>query len=163
LDAPQSFQLKHSGLMQRNPCGQLNCTSVHIIDKGNERIMKKLIFYLLLVFTGCTTSTDNNNLLSGPISANRIKSVTALDQEVNFIINCTIPEPCWKYLRTDQEISGFNINMKIIGQRITNDPCLEVLSSLDAKPTIIVPQTGIYTFHFWNTNETSIDTTVVIQ
>jgi hypothetical protein len=124
--------------------------------------MKPFVFCLLLIFSRCTSSTDNTNTFSSPLSANLIRSVTAANHKVSFVVSCTIPEPCWEYLRTDQDINSFDVYVTIVGKRITTDPCLEVLSSLDTKPTIIVPKAGAYTFHFWSTNETSIDTTIVV-
>ena len=55
------------------------------------------------------------------------------------------------------------MNLKIFGKRATNDPCVQVLSSLDAKTTTVVPTSGRYIFHFWSTDDTSIDTTIVVQ
>jgi hypothetical protein len=125
--------------------------------------MKNIILSLLLIVIGCTSSTDSNNTLSGPITANRIKSVQISNHTITFLVNCTIPEPCWEYARTDQAINGFEVNLKIFGKRATNDPCVQVLSSLDAKTTTVVPTSGRYIFHFWSTDDTSIDTTIVVQ
>ena len=92
--------------------------------------MKNIILFLLLAVIGCTNSTDNNSTLSGPIPANRVKSVEISNHAITFSVNCTIPEPCWEYFRTDQAINGFEVNLKIFGKRTTNDPCVQVLWSL---------------------------------
>ena len=55
--------------------------------------MKNILLFLLLIVIGCANSTDDNKTMSGPVPANRIKSVEISNHAITFLVNCTIPEP----------------------------------------------------------------------
>jgi hypothetical protein len=52
--------------------------------------------------------------------------------------------------------------MKVYARRLTNDPCLQVVTPLRASFSVSVPTPGTYTLKFWRQQEKSLDTTITV-
>ncbi len=127
--------------------------------------MKTAVFLTLISLTlgGCITDTGEQLPEPWPVSVDSIKGLTIRRQVAYFVVCCTIPEPCWVFVRSDYSISGRSIAVTIYARRRNNDPCIQVLSSLDAPATIVVPSSGTYTFRFWRYGGQTLDTTLTFQ
>jgi hypothetical protein len=121
--------------------------------------MKTPIYLLVLFSYACIT--DNGDV-TRPLSAMRIQSMNISGRSISFVIRCETPTPCWTYVKTEQASSDNEIRFKVLG-RSSGDPCVQVLSSLDAPATTILPSAGTYSFRFWQYNDKSIDTTITVQ
>jgi hypothetical protein len=121
-----------------------------------------IIFSALLPLLGCVT--DSNQKLPEPkaVSTTLIKSTSIQERTIVFTVVCTTPEPCWKFVRFDNSTLGQSITTTVFAQRTTNDPCLQVLSSIEVPVTIVVPSNGTYSFRFWQYDGKTLDTTLTI-
>jgi hypothetical protein len=124
-------------------------------------MMKPAVLILIAFSLGCIT--EKTDLPTNRLSVEDIKSVAVSGRSVTFELTCTVPEAnCWKYLRTDHAHDGAEHAVTIQGQRITNDPCLQILGLLDVSVTITIDSPGVHTFKFWGYEGTK-DTTVAVQ
>ena len=60
------------------------------------------------------------------------------------------------------ESSNEVVNITIYIQRQTNDPCPDMVSSIESDITVPVGSGNTYLFKFWKYNETTLDTTIFI-
>ena len=126
----------------------------------------KIKLYLLstmFIISACLSDSGEKLPEPKPVSTEEIKRVVISDYSVLVLVNCAVPEPCWTYVRTDQSINGSEINLTVIARRTTNDPCIQVMSSIDPEMQLTMPTAGSYTLKFWRHDGTTIDTTIVIQ
>ena len=100
-------------------------------------------------------------------SAEKVETykIEALDVEgktITFAVKSTGTSSCWGYSHFEHSISDSIVFIDVYGQVTTNDPCLAVLITIDATLSVTVPSTGEFTFKFWQHNESTLDTTLVI-
>jgi len=115
----------------------------------------------LLCFIGCVT--DSGEKLPDPVwvSVTSIKSATIVGKTVQFTVVCWVPEPCWRYARSNVKFFGQFVAIGVYVQRTTSEQCAQVLTSIDVPVNITVPSAGTYTFQFTRL-ETTADTTMTI-
>jgi hypothetical protein len=121
-----------------------------------------IVISIVVCISGCI---DMGEQLPAPLpsSAEFICRVTIQGRTVTFNIVCMIPTPCWEFARSDHSISGQFIAVTVFTRPRNNDPCIQVLSSIEAPVTIEVPSAGSYTFRFWRYDSISVDTTLTFQ
>jgi len=124
--------------------------------------MTLIILSTFLSFIGCLTDSSEKLLEPKAVSATIIKGAIFEGRTITFSVVCEIPEPCWRFAGFSTSTSGQSITTVIFAQRMTNDPCLQVLSSIEAPVTSVVPSSGVYTFRFWQYNGETLDTTLTI-
>lgn len=128
------------------------------------RLMKKLI-YLLPVFVPFSCSTDHGQDLPDPqpSSAMSIKSVDYNQDAVQFTVVSAVPQPCYRPHSSEVDRVSEIISIKIYVQRTTNDPCLDVMSSVESKISIPAVSGNTYKFQFWRYEEEApLDTTLTM-
>ena len=115
-----------------------------------------------LLFTACLT--DSGEKLPEPqaVSAYAFQSVNISGRYISVIVRCVVPEPCWTFARTDRSKSGNIFAVTVFARRTTNDPCPQVLSSIDAPFDAAVESPGSYSFRFWRHDGTTLDTTLTV-
>lgn len=112
--------------------------------------------------SGCLSDSGENLPPPKAVSASLIKGASIEGRTITFTLVCTIPEPCWRFVRFENLASGQTITTTVLAQRTTNDGCLQVLSSIETPVTISVPSSGAYTFRFWQYGGKTLDTTLTI-
>ena len=125
--------------------------------------MKHLIL-LSILFILLSCSIDSSNDLPDPQPANTemIKSVNFDEDSVNFTVVSSVPQPCYSFASSKIESSNEVVNITIYIQRQTNDPCPDMVSSIESDITVPVGSSNTYLFKFWKYNETTLDTTIFI-
>ena len=98
-----------------------------------------------------------------PVSAMAIQSAKVSGRAISIVVRCVVPEPCWAFTRTEHSRSNNNFAVTVFARRVTNDPCLQVLSSIDASFDVIAEAPGSYSFQFWRSDGTTVDTTLIVQ
>ncbi|MDZ7715338.1 MAG: hypothetical protein U5J95_03915 [Balneolaceae bacterium] len=124
--------------------------------------MKKLIILLFLV-AACNADPSGNLPDPEPIQTEQLKNITIDGLNVSFETINTIPEPCWELADYESSISNSEVVITIFGQRTTTDPCMQVVSSLEANVEITLPQNGTYTFKFFRYEGETLDTTLTVD
>lgn len=126
--------------------------------------MKFLIVAAILwVRPGCPTDAGEQTPAPQAVPAISIKSISGSAGGVSFTVECSVPNPCWCYVRTDQTISGNTLLLKVFAGPLNNEPCIQVVSTVDASGSVALPAKGTYTVRFWKSDEATIDTTIAVQ
>jgi len=122
-----------------------------------------LVLLALSIVVGCSDLGDQlPGSFVSPIAANRIVQVDVTGRSLSFLVNCTMPEPCWVFQRIDQTLSGTVASIRVYGRRTTTEACAQVIWWLDARCNVSVPSAGTYTFTFWRGGTSTVDTTLSV-
>lgn len=127
--------------------------------------MRYLLFVFLFTgfaFASCSTDASSQTPTPVLLSAVAIDSVGVSMHTVTIRVVCTIPTPCWIFVRTEYSKQSNVFSVSVYGRRVSNNPCVQVLSSLKATLTAAVDSAGSYTFRFWRSDTSSVDTTVTV-
>ncbi len=127
--------------------------------------MKKaeLLVLILLAFAGCITDTGERLPNLSRASVDSIKSIGIEGRTVSFTVQCTVPTPCYIFVGSDYSVSGRSISVTVYARPRNNDPCHQVLWSLEAPVSVVVLSAGTYTFQFWRWGGQTLDTTLTFQ
>jgi len=120
-------------------------------------------FVVFFGIAGCMTDSGESLPDPIPVSAYLIESAQISARTVTLEVVCSVPEPCWAFARTEQARSGNSYFVTVYARRTTNDPCLQVLSSINASFSTTVEAPGSYTFAFWRYDGTTLDTVLTIR
>jgi hypothetical protein len=134
--------------------------------EGNMKIIIILLTVPLSLIS-CSTDTRVEALTDASveatlISAYKINNTAISGRSVSFVVNCVIPDPCWAFVRTEVTTLGKDVFFKVYA-RSTSSACTEVYYSLDAPASVTLQSSGTYIFHFWQYNDKTLDTTIVVQ
>jgi len=97
------------------------------------------------------------------LPVNRIKQVTLAGRTATFVVNCTAPNPCYTLARVEQRAEGNEITVQVFGRLVSDDPCIQVVASIDAIATLKLPAAGTFHFRFANSSRATVDTSLVID
>ena len=122
-----------------------------------------LLLALAILVSGCLTDSGEKLPDPKPVSATAIQSAGISGMAISIVVRCVVPEPCWAFTRTDYSKSSNTFAVTVFARRTTNDPCLQVLSSIDAPFNVTVDALGSYSFQFWRYDGTTLDTTLIVQ
>lgn len=122
----------------------------------------KPIIILLMAFMLAGCMTDAGVSEPRPFSAGKFKSVNVSTRTISLLVDCQVPDPCWKFFRTDYNRSDMTYNAKIFAIPTGETVCPDVIGHVYAPLEVTVSGPGSYTFKFWRYDGTTLDTTVVV-
>jgi len=129
-----------------------------------ERILNSAFLVLiLLILGGCITDMGEQLPNVGPTSVDSIKSISMEGRTVSFIVSCPVPTLCYVFARSDYSISGQSVAVTVYVRSRDDYPCPQVIWSMEAPATVVVPSSGSYTFRFWRYGGQTLDTTLTFQ
>jgi hypothetical protein len=118
------------------------------------------ISFLILIISSCSVFEEDDT--TRPIPTDSILINDIADLKVNFsaIIECG--SMCWKETYYKSSINGDDVYIKTFavtdGSAVCPAVCVETEIPISIK--LMVP--GSYTFHFWRSDTSSIDTTLIL-
>ncbi len=123
--------------------------------------MKKIFFLLLAVLvSACSIFEDNE--MRRPISVDSISVNSISNLTANFTATNFCGSYCWEKTYFEKSISGRDVFIKTFavsdGSTVCPDVCVEYQTPIN----ISLPSSGSYTFHFWKSDTSSIDTTLIV-
>lgn len=120
--------------------------------------MKKTFFLLFAVLVSACSILDDDELRR-PIPVDSISvNSTSLNAEFTAIIFCG--SYCWKSTYFEKSISGSDVFIKTFAVSDGSSVCPDVCVEYQTPINISLPMSGNYTFHFWKSDTSSIDTTI---
>jgi len=126
------------------------------------KLNKHLSLLVIVAFAGCLTDSGEKLPDPIPVSAYLIKSANVSVRSISLVVACGTPNPCWCFTRTEHSRSANTYTVKVFAKLTTNDPCIQIVGSIDAPFNVTVEGPGSYTFRFWRYDGTTVDTTLVI-
>ncbi|MCH8568729.1 MAG: hypothetical protein LAT67_10715 [Balneolales bacterium] len=125
-------------------------------------------FFLLLMaavlLTSCIdliTGDRNNRSDAQPIYTQSVESIELSNGKISFDLVGLTPNPCWTAASPTYEKTGTTFNITQRGYP-SNQPCVDVLGTIETSISLNVAPGTEYTFKFWRFDEATLDTTITI-
>ncbi|MEO8230881.1 MAG: hypothetical protein ABI638_01270 [Ignavibacteriota bacterium] len=122
--------------------------------------MKKIFFLLLTVLISACSSFEKEEhrppITVDSVSVNSVSNLTA-----NFTAIIFCGSYCWEKTYFEKSISGSDIFIKTFAVSDGSTVCPQVCVEYQTPINISLPSSGSYTFHFWKSDTSSIDTTII--
>ncbi|MBE0551451.1 MAG: hypothetical protein IH619_03640 [Ignavibacterium sp.] len=123
--------------------------------------MKHLFFLLmLLVLSSCSVFEEDDITRPIPVDSVFVNNSSNLTAEFTAKIYCG--SYCWKNTYFEKSILGNNVFIKTFAVSEGSSVCPAVCVEYQTLINIVLPASGSYTFHFWKSDSTSIDTTLIL-
>ena len=123
---------------------------------------KALLLFTMVVLFGCIADSGDDLPTPRAVEVYEISNIESQGTSITFTVLCQTPEPCWAYSHHENTNTSSVYLITIYAQRTTNDPCLQVLSSIEVPISVTVPNSGEFIFKFWQNDEATLDTTITI-
>jgi len=123
--------------------------------------MKHQFFVLMaLVISSCSVFEEDDITRTIPVDSVFVNNTSNLTAEFTAKIYCG--SYCWKNTCFEKSIDGNNVFIKTFAVTDGSAVCPAVCVETEIPISILLMIPGSYTFHFWKSDSTSIDTTLNI-
>jgi len=119
-----------------------------------------LIFFLL---NSCSTTNDSEELIIRSSSVSEIINIDNSFQNISFLVKAWWSNSCGRLHHADIVKSGESYKIKVYGFQKKEEYCATVITKFEAKVNINVQNPGQYTFQFWESDNSTVDTTITIE
>lgn len=125
--------------------------------------MKLLIIVSMLLFVSSCSLVDDDTEITQPFPVDSISVKNIARNLIEFTATNNCGSMCWKQTYAESSINRNDVFIKTIcvfdGSAVCPEVCVEVKTPV----SITLPSVGEYTFHFWQSNSASLDTTIAIN
>lgn len=122
-----------------------------------------LFIFLSFLQIDCGESQDSKKRYRlMPVESVEIADTVLAFQSISFTAKVGTPTPCWKFHRFDIGYEGERISIRTWAED-EGLPCVQVLGSFKATGEVKPLDRGSYSFHFWQSDETSLVKTVFVK
>ena len=123
----------------------------------------KIIAYVFfaIILSSCTIFEDDEIKRPIPIDSISVNNISNLS--VDFTASIFCGSMCWKYTCFEKRISGSDVFIKTFAVSDGSLVCPAVWVDYQTPINISLLSAGKYTFHFWKSDTSSIDTTLFIN
>ncbi|MDP2364172.1 MAG: hypothetical protein Q8M94_10425 [Ignavibacteria bacterium] len=123
--------------------------------------MKHLAFlFLAVILAACSTFEDDEIIYTIPVEAISVKNSSNLT--IEFIASNSCGSMCWERTYFERTINGKNIFIKLFAVADGSTACPDVCVNVEVPISINLPSSDSFTFHFWKSDTSSIDTTLIV-
>jgi hypothetical protein len=122
----------------------------------------KIFSILLLVTTLSSCSVFEEDDITRPIPVDSISVKNILSLTADFTASNFCGSMCWAKTYFEKTINGNNVYIKTFAVVDGSKICPDVCVYAETPVSISLPSAGSYVFHFWRSDSTSIDTTLII-
>ena len=91
-----------------------------------------------------------------------IPDTVQLGQNISFELICEVGNPCYLFSHLDINSEDYDVFVKIYAKLDPHAICIRDADSIKAIGSYKPPSEGNYNFHFWQSETSSLDTTVVV-
>ena len=121
----------------------------------------KIFSILLLVkaLSACSLFEENDITHPIPVDSISVNNTSSLTADFTAKIYCG--SYCWKNTCFEKSINGNNVFIKTFAVSDESSVCPAVCVEYQIPINITLPVSGSYTFHFWKSDTSSIDTTII--
>jgi hypothetical protein len=122
----------------------------------------KFLFFLLAAFviSSCSEFEDDEITYTIPVDSISVKNISKLKAE--FMASNFCGSMCWEKTYFEKIIIGNDVFIKTFAVADGSTACPAVCVYTETQVSIMPLSVGSYTFHFWKSNTSSIDTTLII-
>lgn len=116
---------------------------------------------VMFCVSGCGLFEEEFDIQPAPVARFEVKEMTG--RRITFSVTCSWPNGCGRYSHFTSDLAGNQYNVKIFGVQPRPAACTQEIIDFSAQVKITAPVSGIYEFHFWQSETTSLDTSFVIE
>ena len=127
--------------------------------------MKNYQFLLLVVLfslciSACQNSTDEGEIIIGKSPVVSISSTNKSGNNVSFIVKASWHNGCGSFSHFTSSQTDSTFYITVYGRQSKNAICTQAFIKYDAPVDITITGLGKYKFKFWQSDTTSVDTTI---
>lgn len=119
-----------------------------------------VLLFATLIVTSCSELEEDEITRAIPIEIFSVKNKSTLN--IEFTASNSCGSMCWKRTYFEKTISGNDIYIKTFATMDGSLVCTAVCVSVDVPINITLSSPGSYNFHFWKSDTSSIDTTIIM-
>ncbi|MDE3057399.1 MAG: hypothetical protein KGJ59_05535 [Bacteroidota bacterium] len=110
----------------------------------------------------CSNATDQGGYTdwASPVVAQTVTAKTL--SSVSFLAHAAWGNSCGRFSRAVVAKNGSVYSIKILGKQPKDAVCLAVVIAFEAPVTIGIFSPGTYTFKFWQSDSTTLDTPLTV-
>ena len=116
---------------------------------------------MVLVLSSCSVFDDDDITRPVPVDSVFVNNTSNLTADFTAKIYCG--SYCWKNTYFEKSINGNNVFIKTFAVSDESSVCPAVCVEYQILININLPVSGSYTFHFWKSDTSSIDTTIILD
>ncbi len=122
----------------------------------------KIISIILLttILSSCSVFEDDDIIRPVPMDSVFVNNTSNLTADFTAKIYCG--SYCWKKTYFEKSINSNNVFIKTFAVLDESSVCPAVCVEYQIPINITLPVSGSYTFHFWKSDTSSIDTTLIL-
>jgi len=123
--------------------------------------MKYLAFlFLTALLSSCSGFEEDEIIYTMPVDSISVKSISNLT--IAFTASNFCGSLCWERTYFEKRIKGTEIFIKTFAVETPSGVCPDVCVYTETPVIITLLFAGSYTFHFWKSDTSSIDTTLIV-
>jgi hypothetical protein len=116
---------------------------------------------LSIILSSCNIFVDGEIKRLIPVVSISVNNI--LNLPVDFTASIFCGSMCWKHTYFEKRISGSDVFIKTFAVSDRSSVCPAVCIDYQTPINISLQSTGSYTFHFWKSDTSSIDTALLIN
>lgn len=115
---------------------------------------------MITILSSCSVFEEDDIIQPIPIDSVFVNNTSNLTAE--FIAKIYCGSYCWKNTYYEKSINGNNVFIKTFVISDGSSVCPAVCVEYQIPINIVLSVSGSYTFHFWKSDTSSIDTTIIV-
>jgi|WetSurMetagenome_2_1015567.scaffolds.fasta_scaffold00867_12 hypothetical protein len=116
--------------------------------------------FFAIILSSCNIFEDDEIKRPIPVDSISVNNISNLS--VDFTASIFCGSMCWKNTYFEKRISGSDVFIKTFAVMDESSVCLAVCVDYQTTINISLISAGSYTFHFWKSDTSSIDTTLMV-
>ena len=124
--------------------------------------MKTCIFILSIMYLSCDSSTEDN-LIEIVTAKSPVYSFTVISKtsnRVSFNAKASWHNGCGRFSRFTSSIKDSSFLITVYGGQVKDAMCTQAFIQFDAPIDIDITKSGKYSFKFWSSDSTTVDTVI---
>ena len=140
----------------------------HLLQHPSRRPTSSAVLVALVAFSlllsGCSSvGDDTSETIVDPVGIAKIDSVSQKDRSVWIRVRGSWPNGCGTFSRMKSSQDGRSYRIKMYGEQPRGAFCTTNFVPVFGEWETTVPEAGTYTFRFWQTDSTTLDTTLTFE
>lgn len=124
-----------------------------------KQLMAKIIIFAFFL----TACVNDSNITVSKIPSVKFKRVIVTDGLASFAVICGVSCPSYVYYNYENKIVDEEYLVSFYARLDGQDVCPAVGYTIEVPFVVFIPDPGTYKFHFWQSDTTTLDTTLIIQ
>ncbi|MBI9070851.1 MAG: hypothetical protein JEY94_04600 [Melioribacteraceae bacterium] len=120
-----------------------------------------IISIFIMVSCDLTNLGDEDVFRKVPVL--KITSIKRDAGKIEFEVNASYPNGCGSFSHSEWTQRVTNIDVAVYGKQKDGATCTDAIITIKGKVELNEPVSGSYTYHFWQSDSSSLDTTLVFD